>query len=116
MQRLKMCRFARDWHPRFGRESRSIKVRISMAKMKVAQVPKPGADFEIVEREIPNPGAGHVRIRVQACGICHRDRKSTRLNSSHGYISYAGFCLKKKKKNIIKICNSNKKKKRKTDH
>jgi D-arabinose 1-dehydrogenase-like Zn-dependent alcohol dehydrogenase len=44
-----------------------------MAKMKVAVVPKPGADFEIVEREIPNPGAGHVRIRVQACGICHSD-------------------------------------------
>ena len=44
-----------------------------MAKMKVAQVPKPGADFEIVEREIPNPVAGHVRIRVQACGICHSD-------------------------------------------
>jgi len=41
-----------------------------MAKMKVALVPKPGADFEIVEREIPNPGAGNVRIRVQACGIC----------------------------------------------
>jgi D-arabinose 1-dehydrogenase-like Zn-dependent alcohol dehydrogenase len=44
-----------------------------MAKMKVVQVPKAGADFEIVEREIPNPGAGHVRIRVQACGICHSD-------------------------------------------
>src|SRR5882672_9819729 len=44
-----------------------------MAKMKVAQVPKPGADFEIVEREIPNAVAGHVRIRVQACGICHSD-------------------------------------------
>ena len=44
-----------------------------MAKMKVVQVPKPGADFEIVERDIPNPGAGHVRIRVQACGICHSD-------------------------------------------
>src|SRR5437016_6088157 len=44
-----------------------------MAKMKVAQVPKPRANFEIVEREIPNPGAGHVRIRVQACGICHSD-------------------------------------------
>jgi D-arabinose 1-dehydrogenase-like Zn-dependent alcohol dehydrogenase len=44
-----------------------------MAKMKVAQVPKPGADFEIVEREIPKPGAGEVRIRVQACGICHSD-------------------------------------------
>src|SRR5438309_8076658 len=44
-----------------------------MAKMKVALVPKPSADFEIVEREIPNPGGGHVRIRVQACGICHSD-------------------------------------------
>src|SRR2546429_4662164 len=31
------------------------------------------------------------------------DRKSTRLNSSHGYISYAVFCLKKKKKQVIKI-------------
>src|SRR2546422_2809912 len=30
-----------------------------------------------------------------------RDRKSTRLNSSHGYISYAVFCLKKKKKNDV---------------
>src|SRR5437588_635926 len=47
--------------------------RVSMAKMKVALVPKPGADFEIVEREIPQPSAGHVRIRVQACGICHSD-------------------------------------------
>src|SRR2546422_10401578 len=32
----------------------------------------------------------------------HRDRKSTRLNSSHGYISYAVFCLKKKKNTTIK--------------
>src|SRR5207245_624529 len=44
-----------------------------MAKMKAAQVPKAGADFEIVEREIPQPGAGQVRIHVQACGICHSD-------------------------------------------
>jgi len=44
-----------------------------MAKMKAAQVTKPGADFEIVEREIPQPLAGHVRIRVQACGICFSD-------------------------------------------
>ena len=44
-----------------------------MAKMKVAQVPKPGGDFEIVEREVPQPGPGEVRIRVQACGICHSD-------------------------------------------
>ena len=44
-----------------------------MAKMKAVQVPRAGADFEIVEREIPQPGAGHVRIQVQACGICHSD-------------------------------------------
>jgi len=44
-----------------------------MAKMKVAQVPKAGGDFEIVEREIPQPGPGQVRIRVQACGVCHSD-------------------------------------------
>src|SRR5260370_15984820 len=44
-----------------------------MAPMKAAQVPKPGADFEIVEREIPKPGAGEVRLKVQACGICHSD-------------------------------------------
>jgi D-arabinose 1-dehydrogenase-like Zn-dependent alcohol dehydrogenase len=44
-----------------------------MARMKVAQVPKAGADFQIVERDIPQPGPGQVRIRVQACGVCHSD-------------------------------------------
>jgi D-arabinose 1-dehydrogenase-like Zn-dependent alcohol dehydrogenase len=44
-----------------------------MAKMKVAQVPKAGGDFEIVEREIPSPGRGQVRVKVQACGICFSD-------------------------------------------
>jgi D-arabinose 1-dehydrogenase-like Zn-dependent alcohol dehydrogenase len=44
-----------------------------MTKMKAVQVPKAGGDFEIVEREIPQPEAGHVRIRVLACGICHSD-------------------------------------------
>jgi D-arabinose 1-dehydrogenase-like Zn-dependent alcohol dehydrogenase len=44
-----------------------------MAKMKAVQMPKAGADFEIVDREIPQLGPGHVRIRVQACGICHSD-------------------------------------------
>ncbi len=46
---------------------------MATAKMKVAQVPKAGGDFEIVEREIPKPGAGQVLIKVQACGICHSD-------------------------------------------
>jgi D-arabinose 1-dehydrogenase-like Zn-dependent alcohol dehydrogenase len=41
--------------------------------MKVAQVPKPGGEFEIVDREMPEPGMGHVRIKVQACGVCHSD-------------------------------------------
>jgi D-arabinose 1-dehydrogenase-like Zn-dependent alcohol dehydrogenase len=44
-----------------------------MAKMKAVQVPKAGADFELVERDIPEPGSGNVRIHVQACGICHSD-------------------------------------------
>jgi D-arabinose 1-dehydrogenase-like Zn-dependent alcohol dehydrogenase len=44
-----------------------------MAKMKAVQVPKAGGDFEIVERDIPQPGPGQVRIRVQACGVCHSD-------------------------------------------
>ncbi len=46
---------------------------VAVATMKVAQVSKPGADFQIVEREIPMPGAGHVRIKVLACGVCHSD-------------------------------------------
>src|SRR5215216_3758138 len=45
----------------------------TMSKMRVVQVPKPHGAFEIVEREIPEPGAGSVRIKVQACGICHSD-------------------------------------------
>jgi D-arabinose 1-dehydrogenase-like Zn-dependent alcohol dehydrogenase len=45
----------------------------AVVPMKAAQVPKPGADFQIVEREIPKPGAGEVRIKVQACGVCHSD-------------------------------------------
>ena len=47
--------------------------KVAIAPMKVAQVPKGGADFQIVEREIPTPGAGQVRIKVQACGVCHSD-------------------------------------------
>jgi len=44
-----------------------------MATMRVVQVPRPNGPFEIVDRQIPEPAAGSVRIRVQACGICHSD-------------------------------------------
>lgn len=41
--------------------------------MTVAQVPRPGAAFQIVEREVPEPAAGQVLIKVKACGVCHSD-------------------------------------------
>lgn len=44
-----------------------------MPKMKAVQVSRPGGDFEIIEKEIPQPGPGQVRIKVQACGVCHSD-------------------------------------------
>ncbi|HBB89866.1 MAG TPA: alcohol dehydrogenase [Blastocatellia bacterium] len=47
--------------------------KVAVAPMKVAQIPAPGADFQIVEREIPEPDSGEVRIKVQACGVCHSD-------------------------------------------
>jgi D-arabinose 1-dehydrogenase-like Zn-dependent alcohol dehydrogenase len=50
-----------------------VAARPDSAAMKVAQISKPGGGFEIVEREIPTPGAGEVLIKVQACGVCHSD-------------------------------------------
>lgn len=44
-----------------------------MPKMKAVQISKPHGPFELVEREIPKPAFGEVRIKVQACGICHSD-------------------------------------------
>jgi D-arabinose 1-dehydrogenase-like Zn-dependent alcohol dehydrogenase len=42
-------------------------------KMRAVQVPKAKGPFEIVERDIPEPQAGWVRVKVEACGICHSD-------------------------------------------
>src|SRR5271169_2169122 len=42
--------------------------------MRAVQVPFANGPFELVEREIPEPGAGFVRLKVQACGVCHSDR------------------------------------------
>jgi D-arabinose 1-dehydrogenase-like Zn-dependent alcohol dehydrogenase len=44
-----------------------------MPTMKAAQISKPGGNFEIVERPIPEPARGQVRIKVEACGVCHSD-------------------------------------------
>ena len=44
-----------------------------MATMRAVQVSRPGGDFELVEREVPEPGFGEALVRVDACGICHSD-------------------------------------------
>lgn len=44
-----------------------------MKRMKAVQASKPGGDWEVVERDLPEPGAGQVRVKVEACGICHSD-------------------------------------------
>ncbi len=50
-----------------------VAARPEVAPMKVAQISNPGGDFELVERDVPKPGAGQVLIKVQACGVCHSD-------------------------------------------
>src|SRR5256885_15499746 len=44
-----------------------------MTTMRVAQIPSPKRPFEIVERPVPQPTPGTVRIKVSACGVCHSD-------------------------------------------
>lgn len=44
-----------------------------MTTYRVAQVTTPGGSFEVVEREVPQPGPGHVRVVVDACGVCRSD-------------------------------------------
>jgi D-arabinose 1-dehydrogenase-like Zn-dependent alcohol dehydrogenase len=53
--------------------SKILVVPTKVTKMKAAQVSGPGADFQVVERDVPKPGPGHVLIKVQACGVCHSD-------------------------------------------
>jgi D-arabinose 1-dehydrogenase-like Zn-dependent alcohol dehydrogenase len=43
------------------------------SKMKVAQISKAGGDWELVERDLPEPGSNQVRVKVEVCGICHSD-------------------------------------------
>jgi D-arabinose 1-dehydrogenase-like Zn-dependent alcohol dehydrogenase len=44
-----------------------------MPKMRAIQVAKKGGALELVERELPQPDRGEVRVKVQACGVCHSD-------------------------------------------
>jgi alcohol dehydrogenase/propanol-preferring alcohol dehydrogenase len=44
-----------------------------MATMRAVQVSRPGGPLDLVERDIPEPASGTVRVRVEACGICHSD-------------------------------------------
>jgi D-arabinose 1-dehydrogenase-like Zn-dependent alcohol dehydrogenase len=44
-----------------------------MPTMRAVQVSRPGGTLELVERPVPDPGPGSVRIKVQVCGICHSD-------------------------------------------
>jgi len=44
-----------------------------MPNMRAVQVARAGGPLEVVERPVPEPGPGTVRIKVQACGICHSD-------------------------------------------
>jgi D-arabinose 1-dehydrogenase-like Zn-dependent alcohol dehydrogenase len=44
-----------------------------MPEMRAIQVPSAGADFELVTKETPEPNAGEVLVKVEACGVCHGD-------------------------------------------
>jgi D-arabinose 1-dehydrogenase-like Zn-dependent alcohol dehydrogenase len=44
-----------------------------MPTMKAVQVSRANGPFEVVEREVPEPGPGQIRIKVEACGVCHSD-------------------------------------------
>jgi D-arabinose 1-dehydrogenase-like Zn-dependent alcohol dehydrogenase len=44
-----------------------------MAKMRAVQVARAGGPLELVERDVPEPARGEVRVRIEACGVCHSD-------------------------------------------
>ena len=44
-----------------------------MLQMTAVQVSVPGGPFETVKRQVPEPGPGTVRIKIEACGVCHSD-------------------------------------------
>src|SRR2546429_3899145 len=83
--RRRHTRCSRDWSSDVC--SSDLRVRLAVDAVK---------EFFLVQKEV----AGKHALAVKLFEEITRDRKSTRLNSSHGYISYAVFCLKKKKQNV----------------
>jgi D-arabinose 1-dehydrogenase-like Zn-dependent alcohol dehydrogenase len=73
MRRSYICFFARLPIVILDRTVGVTKLLRIMTKMRAVQISRPNGPFEIVEREIPEPGPGRVRIKIQACGICHSD-------------------------------------------
>src|SRR2546422_2476166 len=73
------------------------------AQLSRRRLPALGAEVHLAAAGECFPAVGTLARRLALFGELERDRKSTRLNSSHGYISYAVFCLKKKKKNTTRI-------------
>ena len=49
------------------------RLKLMSKKMRVVQVPRAGGPLELVERDIPEPERGWVRVKVEACGVCHSD-------------------------------------------
>jgi D-arabinose 1-dehydrogenase-like Zn-dependent alcohol dehydrogenase len=67
----------------FPHYSRKLPSGKAMPKMRAVQVTRPGGPLELVQREVPEPGVGTVRIKVEACGVCHSD-SFTKENSIPG--------------------------------
>src|SRR5687768_18252026 len=84
-----------DALPIFGRHDH-VDSRVGAPQAGAAQVVVGQRERRVAQRVVDAVAVGVVRPHLRAGGL--PDRKSTRLNSSHGYISYAVFCLKKKRR------------------
>ena len=67
----------------------TIKRRV-MGKMRAVQVAQGGGALELVEREMPEPTQGEVRVRVEACGVCHSDSLTVELWAEMGSQNASG--------------------------
>src|SRR3989475_5002473 len=90
-------------HVRDGRVN-FVTVEMGRATFRAPEIPMNGPDREVVGVPLQLADGTTLRVTAVSVGNPHCvDRKSTRLNSSHSQISYAVFCLKKKKKNNVRV-------------